>query len=320
MSSISVAVPTAGRPDYLRASLQSILAQTLPPDEIVVSEDGADPRTAEVVEEAARAGIPLRLYRNVPPLLQRGNRQQAFELTHGDYVAMLDDDDEWEPEFLERVAAVFDAHPECGFVSADHWVIDETGARLRRGTEEASKRFGRSSMAAGVYSDVLLRHLREKPFALGATLFRRSALEAVGFFPEHSGTACDYGLFVELGVARAKAYYLPERLGRYRVHDGQITHDRVLPGLDVTRVLEEIHQGGHLDREERELAASRYRLQVVEVAVGYGHRRDVGNAFRTLRRYPTLGWGKPSLGRLGVLALLLLGAKPSWRHVLRRRR
>lgn len=317
---VSVAVTTAGRPELLRHALRSIAAQTLSPDEVVVSEDGADELTAAAVGEAAATGLPVALHRNVPPLGQRGNRQRAFELTRGTYVAMLDDDDEWEAEFLEQAVAALDGHADCGFVSSDHWIIDGDGTVLPDATETASRLFGRSDMVEGTYDDVLVRHLRRRSFALGVSLFRRAELVRVGFFPVYAGAAPDYALFLELGASRINAYYLAQRLGRYRAHRTQVTGDRVSVGRDTIGVLEELYRSGRLTAEERRLVATEYRRRVIEVAIGFGHLGRRCKAFRALSRYARLGWERPRLGRAAVLALLLVGIRPSWRDAFARRR
>src|SRR5258705_10937790 len=100
---ISVSVPTHKRANYLEVCLRSILTQTLLPDEIVVSEDGRDPATNEVIQtlKAQYPTVNVRHIINEPALGQLANRQQAFKLTSGDFVTMLDNDDSWHADFLE---------------------------------------------------------------------------------------------------------------------------------------------------------------------------------------------------------------------------
>lgn len=288
------------------------MAQTLLPTEIVVSENGDDPETAEVIARLSREGAPIRYNRNVPPLAQGGNRRRAIELTTGDFVAMLDDDDEWEPEFLAKAHAALVAHPECGFAMGDHWVIDERGEVLPAESEAASRRFGRDRLTTGTYDDVLLRHLESKTMTLATSLFRRSVLEAIDFMPVLPDIGPDFALFVELGARRVRVRYLAERLGRYRVHPGQATAEanRIAFGEGTLYTLRRLAPRYELHPAERAQLATLFRSTTVELAIACAHRHKRRAALRAVRTYGEFGWGLPSLWRVTVLGALLLG----WRH------
>ena len=307
---VSVAVPTHARPHYLDAALESVARQTAQPAEVIVSEDGDDAETARVVAAYAGSGLPIRHHRNVPPLKQAGNRRRAFELTTGEFVAMLDDDDVWESEFLEKTTRELAAHPECGFVAADHYLIDEGGEILEQESDASSTRFGRSQMQTGVYDDVLERHLLTRTFSLHTSLFRRSLLAEFGFFPEYSGTAPDFALFLELGARHVRAHYVAERLGRYRVHPGQAVGNRVAMGEGIVETLAGLARRHSLAYERRRAVARAFRASVVELAIARAHACDRRGVLRTLRRYGELGWGPTSIDRFAVLAALFLGVRP----------
>lgn len=308
--SISVAVPTRRRSHYLERCLRSILAQTLPADEIVVSEDGDDPETAAVIRRLGREGAPIRHERNLPPLGQGGNRRRAFELTTGDFVAMLDDDDEWEPEFLAEMRSALREHPECGFAMADHWLIDQDGNVLSADSDAATRRFGRDRLASGVYDDVLARHLASKTMTLVTSLFRRSVLEEIDFFPLPVNVGPEFPLFLELGARRVRVCYIATRLGRYRVHPGQSTAGaRVARGETVLSALRRIADRYELGWAERGQLGVLFRSTIIELAIAHAHKAGRRDAIRVLRSYADFGWGLPSPRRVAVLVALLLGAR-----------
>ena len=307
-ASISVAVPTRARAEMLDECLRSIMSQTLPASEIVVSEDGEDAETAAVVRSHKAAGAPIRHLRNLPALGQLGNRQQALVNTTGEFVAMLDDDDAWNETFLGETFAAIRAS-ECGFCSTDHYIMDADSHLLDAESHAASNRFGRSTMIEGRYEDVLFRELVGKPFPLQFTLFARPALAGIGFFPPYAGLVPDFALFLELGAAGVAGFYLPRRLGRYRVHPDQQTHSRIEMGEGLTGCLRGFHARHHADisaREEDEIA-KRYRQSVLELAIAYAHVRQRRRSIDTLRTYRSLGWGWPQAARVGVLGALLAG-------------
>lgn len=105
MVRISAVVPTYDRHHLLPTAIASILAQTSPPDEILVIDNGYSPVPADIVASPARlVRIPAGV--GFGEAMNAGVREAAFE-----YVSFLDDDDRWTPDYLEQVRAAIEAHP-----------------------------------------------------------------------------------------------------------------------------------------------------------------------------------------------------------------
>jgi GT2 family glycosyltransferase len=302
---VSVVVPARGRPEYLAEALSSIAAQTRAADEVIVSEDGAEPEIAAVI---TRAPLPVTHIANRAPLGQLGNRRQAFAAATGELVAMLDDDDRWSPDFLATMEAALIEHPDCAFASADHWWMSARGEIMERESDVASERFGRATMVDGVYDDVLARTLTTQPFALQFTLFRRKALAAVGFFPQTAGTAPDFALMLTLGARGERAVYVNRRLGAYRVHAAQQTRTgRIENATAVIASLRAVAPS--CDAQARGLLARRYRQASLEGAIAHAHKHSRTDALAALAHAWALGPGPLSARRLIVLAVLLATPK-----------
>jgi len=105
---ISCIVPAFNSERYLGEALDSILAQTYRPIEIIVVDDGSTDGTRDV---AARYGDQVR-YLWQPNAGPPQARNRGLTAATGDFVAFLDADDLWHPEKLERQMARFDARPE----------------------------------------------------------------------------------------------------------------------------------------------------------------------------------------------------------------
>jgi hypothetical protein len=223
---------------------------------------------------------------------------------------MLDDDDAWDDDFLSETASRLQAS-ECGFCSTDHHLMDAESHILEQESDSSSSRFGRSTMIAGRYEDVLYRQLVSKPFPLQFTLFARQILATVGFFPPYAGIVPDFALFLELGAAGVAGFYLPRRLGRYRVHPGQQTHNRIEHEQSLTACLRGFYARHHasITGRERAAVARLYRVSVLELAIAHAHARERSAAMGSLRAYRALGWGWPQPARLAVLGALIAGAR-----------
>lgn len=235
LPSVSVALCTYNGAAFVDAQLRSIRAQTLPPAEIVVSDDGSTDTTVAVVESALAGGPEARVLRNESPLGVVANFQQAVSATHGELIALSDQDDLWLPQKLERMATRFADDPALLFLFTDARLIDgvgrPAGASLFESLEVA--RGDRDAIHAGEAFRVLLR----RNLATGATVvFRRSLLEAALPFPAE--WVHDEWLAI-LAAALNGVDLLDEPLTEYRRHgSNQIgVVDPTLQGK-VARVLQ----------------------------------------------------------------------------------
>lgn len=103
---ISVVLATYNGAEFLREQLDSVLAQTLLPNEIIVSDDNSTDDTWQILEEY-KANYPnlFRIYQNENRLGAHRNFKHAFKYVTCDLVAPCDQDDIWLPEKLERCVA-----------------------------------------------------------------------------------------------------------------------------------------------------------------------------------------------------------------------
>ena len=109
MSRVSVVLATHNGAAHLPAQLESILAQTRPPDELVVRDDAStDGTPALLADLAERAGFPVVVHRNRHRLGYAQNFARLLQDASGDVVALCDQDDLWEPAKLAVLTPLFD--------------------------------------------------------------------------------------------------------------------------------------------------------------------------------------------------------------------
>jgi len=103
---LSVAMATYNGERYLPEMLDSLVAQTRPPDELVVRDDGSSDRTLDVIHDfAVRAPFPVRVVPGGERLGYAQNFVAASRACTGDLLFFADQDDSWRPQKLEVVAA-----------------------------------------------------------------------------------------------------------------------------------------------------------------------------------------------------------------------
>ena len=130
---VSVALCTHNGARFIREQLESIFAQTVLPDEIVISDDASTDGTLDLVARAFAnrpAGPALIVLENNPALGVTKNFERAILACTSEIILLSDQDDRWTPNRAERTLAAFDHDPEVMLVHSDATLIDAKGDAL----------------------------------------------------------------------------------------------------------------------------------------------------------------------------------------------
>jgi glycosyltransferase involved in cell wall biosynthesis len=101
MALVSAVIPTRGRPELLLRAVRSVLGQTLRDIEAVIVIDGEDPLTAYALEELAREDKRVLVIPLATSVGGSDARNRGVDAASGEWIAFLDDDDEWLPNKLQ---------------------------------------------------------------------------------------------------------------------------------------------------------------------------------------------------------------------------
>lgn len=121
-SLVTVVIPTYNRPDLLKKAVLSVEQQTYDNLEIIIVDNGLLPK--EKYSEVLRLGNNIR-YVKIPEHGANYARNRGIFEAKGDYIAFLDDDDEWMPTKVEESMKLFDENKDIGLVFTDKEVIYE---------------------------------------------------------------------------------------------------------------------------------------------------------------------------------------------------
>jgi glycosyltransferase involved in cell wall biosynthesis len=237
MPKITVCIPTFNRVGILPYAIDSVLSQSEQDFELIVCDDGSSDRTSELMSQYTDHRIKyIRHHQNIG---KSNNMRSGFDAASGEYFMKFDDDDRLTPDFLKSTAAILTQDSSIDFVGTDHWIIDINNVRDEAKTQENSHRWGRKNLSAGVVDNLLEVVFIHQSFQVGATLFRRQALQELGFMLPNIQNCEDNDLFVRLALAGKKGYYLPQLLMEYRSHAEQQGINRAIPYFfDKIRYLE----------------------------------------------------------------------------------
>jgi glycosyltransferase involved in cell wall biosynthesis len=212
-SEVSVIVPAWRAAATIPRALASVAAQTAPPGEVVVVDDGSDDATLAAARawDGRLGGVALRVVAQD----HRGAgaaRNRAMAEASGRIFAFLDADDEWLPDKLARSLPHL-ADPDIAFAAHDMIVSD--GAA--EATVDCARHFPGD---AGAFAALFRRGFA----ATSTVLARREAIEAAGGFDDTLLSGQDYELWLRIaGNARWRFVVFPGALTRYHVTAGGIT-------------------------------------------------------------------------------------------------
>ena len=209
MPSVSAILPVFNGRRFLLNAVRSVLAQTLPPCELIVVDDGStDGSLSEL--EGLSAPFPIRVLRQ-DNAGQSAARNLAARQAEGEYLAFLDQDDQWHPRHLEQLVEPLEADPAVGWAYSDFDEIDFEGNLVTRAflCQQGVKNPKRTIFEC-VASDLMVLP--------SASLVRRSAFEQAGGFDEVLSGYEDDDLFVRFFRLGWEHVFVERTLLRFRIH------------------------------------------------------------------------------------------------------
>lgn len=291
---VSVIIPTRNRARLIGESIESALAQTLPPVEVIVIDDGSSDNTCEVVRKYGnRVTCIRREARGAPAASNAGIRA-----ARGRYVARLDDDDLWLPDKLEAQSAALRRVPDAALVFGRMESFRPDGSIHEIWPDEALPGCEPAPIASDDQETVylcgaqfirtlLLRDL----IPHSSVLMRRDVLLELGGYDEAIPCCDDWDLWIRIALAGHRIVYVPHILYRYRLHDDNMSRRmRTLKEMEFRVILKTL-QNPALPPEmrrplrrsaavhakvlgDRDLAAGEYRgaRRWYATAMAYGFR------------------------------------------------
>lgn len=213
---ISIAIAAFNGSEYIAEQLQSLLEQTLPPDEIIICDDSADERTFQAVQRFLPGNI-VKYVKNPVPLGVARNFEKALRLAEGKYIFLCDQDDVWLPEKIRTMAEMLDNNSNIDGVFCNSALVDEnlnslnkTLWELRKFTPAMQKK-----LAAGNALSVFCRRVVCSGHNIA---LRRRALNYILPFPELAPFYPD--TWVALAAAlNSNIKMCNEVLTLYRIHN-----------------------------------------------------------------------------------------------------
>jgi glycosyltransferase involved in cell wall biosynthesis len=202
MPTVSVVMPVHNAERYVGRAIQSILDQTYSDFELIIIDDGSTDGSLVVLRQYAtqdpRIRLSSRAWRGIAP-----TRQELLALCTGRFCAMMDADDESEPQRLEQQVAYLAQHPDCVCVTCRILLTDSDGSPIRTVNLETS------------HEEIDAANLSGCIFG-GAYMVRRDVLLEIGGIRDFP-LGYDLDMFLRL-AEHGRLACVPAVLYRYRQH------------------------------------------------------------------------------------------------------
>ena len=179
---ISIIVPLYNKEKVVRKSLESLKNQKYTDFELIIVDDGSTDRSVEIVTDFVLANesfanqSKFRLIHQVNGGVSAA-RNRGIEEARGEYIAFLDADDEWLPDYLSSMALLIQEYPLC-------WVLASAYCYRRKDGDTLVKLEGIFSGRKGILDNYfVVASISQPPLWTSAIIVRREIIKAIGGFP-----------------------------------------------------------------------------------------------------------------------------------------
>lgn len=259
---ISVVIPAYNRAHTLARALDSILAQTLRVQEIIVVDDGSGDGTEALI----RQRYPRVRYLSRPNGGVSRARNLGIAAAQMDWIALLDSDDAWLPTKLEAQLAALKKHPEIRLCHTEEiWI--RNGRRVNQ-MDKHAKSGGRIFRAC----------LPRCVISPSSAILHRSLFDEFGTFDEELPACEDYDLWLRVCATEPVAYIATPQIEKYGGHSDQLSRQHW--GMDRFRIhaLEKIIGSGRLEAGDRAAACAVLSEKAGILAAGARKRNNLERA------------------------------------------
>ena len=227
MKDVSVIIPVYNASRFIRQTIESVLSQTYKNLELIIVDDGSTDDSPEIIKSFKDSRIVFIRQKNKGVSAARNT---AVAASSGKFIALLDHDDIWFPEKLEKQIPLFEKNPETGLVYSDIGYIDADGKQVSWMLKQFEPHRG-----------YVLKELFLNDFIPCLTaVFRRDVLKKTGLFNEKYRFAEEYDLF--LRIARYyQVDFVDEVLACYRVHETNLSRNVIAGYLENIEILESFY-------------------------------------------------------------------------------
>ena len=194
---ISVVLPLYNKEKAIARTVESVLKQTKPDFELIIVNDGSTDNSLAVAQQLALQDSRLRII-DKPNGGVSSARNTGIKAASGEYIALLDGDDTWDPTFLEEQVRLIEDFPKAGL-----WGVNY--AFVRSGIPYPCQQ----GMGAGFrgYVENYFGTKHNDLFCSSSVMIRKNVFEQVGYFDERIAASEDLDMWFRIILHFPIVYY-----------------------------------------------------------------------------------------------------------------
>jgi glycosyltransferase involved in cell wall biosynthesis len=241
---VSVIIPTHRRVNLLREAVDSVLRQTLKPDEIIIVEDDEIMGYSNLMDESWPDQVALY---SMPGLGEGAARNCGVRNASGRYIAFLDDDDLWLPEKLETQLSVFEKYPHVDLVFCDGLILSESGQCIGRfqankGVVQKASWFRMQGGVNLVNGGLEIDEISSGIAVTSSIMIKKSSFQHIGGFDENIRIPADIDLVHRMNSSGSIAY-VDSPLFEYRITSSSLSRNQEKALLGTIELLKKMENG-----------------------------------------------------------------------------
>ncbi|EEG28572.1 glycosyltransferase, group 2 family protein, partial [[Clostridium] methylpentosum DSM 5476] len=249
---VSVIIPCYNYGAFLGEAIESVLAQTLKPIEILIVDDASSDNTQQVglAYQKKYPGF-ITFHRNEKNMGIVDNFNNAVPMTSGEYICFLGADNRFLPNYLELSAKVLDEDPSVGIAYTDYYLFGEQAKQVY----DSHKENRRGKIENGFYyinfpefdlDEMKIGH----NFIHGSSMYRRAAYEQVGGYKNQKAAPEDYNLFLRIVTSGWTARKVHGTYLEYRQHSSEQANRKVVEKAQLEYYKERL---AYFEKEAKDL-------------------------------------------------------------------
>lgn len=222
---VSIITPTYNHERFIAQCIESVLAQTYPHWEMIIVDDGSTDKTAAIVKRYQDPRIRYFYQEHKGPFRLGETYNFALRQSQGDLIAILEGDDWWPPDKLERMVPLFENPKVVLAHGASYWVVSLSDGRELPLHQRPLTTFPRGIVENRPVGETLRAFLLQlnTPITSVTVMIRRAALAKIGgFIQEPYLPLVDFTTYLRLALEGEFAY-TDEISGFWRKHASSIT-------------------------------------------------------------------------------------------------
>ncbi|MNK41042.1 putative glycosyltransferase EpsJ [compost metagenome] len=252
MPYFSVVIPLYNKQNYIAGTLQSVLAQTFTDFEIIIINDVSTDNSLAVAQKFSDSRIKI-----IKHPLNKGlsaSRNTGIKNAEASFVAFLDADDIWKPQFLEKIHELTLSFPNA----------DLFGTKYEEIYHDKVIEFP-LQIETGIINDFFKKELNKHIYCYSSICIRKEAFDKIGFFNENISVGEDVDFNVRANLACILTYCNEALASITMYSENQITHSKLSGKTIIDHDYYENTNPGNKDLKKyldfhRYTMAKRYKL------------------------------------------------------------